>query len=68
MSNVLKVSNQETIRNLHEKGWSERRIARELGINRRTVNRYVSKCTTIPPTGSAEGMDVKVHHSAPRQR
>ncbi len=49
MSNVLKVSHQETIRSLHEKGWSDRRIARELGINRRTVNRYGAKCTIVPP-------------------
>lgn len=58
MSNVLKVSHQETIRSLHEKGWSERRIARELGINRRTVNRYASKCT-IPPTGSGDEREPK---------
>jgi hypothetical protein len=53
MSNVLKVSHQEAIRSLHQKGWSERRIARELGINRRTVSRHTSKCT-IPPAGSEE--------------
>ena len=41
MSNVLKVSHQEAIRSLHEKGWSQRRIARELGINGRTVRRYM---------------------------
>ena len=41
MSNVLKVSHQEAIRSLHEKGWSQRRIARELGINGRTVRRYI---------------------------
>ena len=40
MSNVLKVSHQEAIRGLHQKGWSKRRIARELGIHRQTVNRY----------------------------
>ena len=38
MSNVLKVSHQEAIRSLHEKGWSQRRIAGEFGINRRTVS------------------------------
>jgi len=43
MANYLRVSMQETIRTLHEKGWSNRRIARELQINRRTVTRYVSK-------------------------
>jgi len=58
MSNVLKVNHQETIRSLHEKGWSERRIARELGINRRTVNRYGSKCT-IPTPGSVEAAEPK---------
>lgn len=54
MSNVLKVNHQETIRNLHEKGWSDRRIARELGINRRTVNRYTSKCTISTPGSDGE--------------
>lgn len=58
MSNVLKVSHQETIRSLHEKGWSDRRIARELGINRRTVNRYWAKCTITPP-GSADEEESK---------
>lgn len=54
MSNVLKVSHQETIRSLHETGWSDRRIARELGINRRTVNRHGAKCTIVP-TGKSTG-------------
>jgi hypothetical protein len=34
MSNVLKVSLQETICTLDGSGWSRRRIARELGIGR----------------------------------
>jgi transposase len=58
MSNVLKVSHQEAIRSLHEKGWTQRRIARELGLHRRTVGRYIeagSKCTTISSPGSGEG-------------
>jgi len=33
MSNVLKVSLQTTIYSLHDRGWSQRRIAKELGIN-----------------------------------
>ena len=55
MSNVLKVSHQEAIRSLQEKGWSQRRIARELGIHRKTVWRYTRgqpKCTTISTAGS----------------
>ncbi len=57
MSNVLKVSHQEAIRSLHEKDWSRRRIARELGINGRTVRRYIeaeSKCSTISTAGSED--------------
>ena len=41
MSNVLKVSYQEAIRSLHEKGWSQRRITRELGINDATIRTWV---------------------------
>lgn len=62
MSNVLKVSHREAIRSLHEKGWSGRRIARELGINGRTVRRYIDaelKCTTISTPGSREEWDSK---------
>jgi len=59
MSNVLKVSHQSTIQNLIAKGWSQRRIARELGLNRRTVARYAdSKCTTQVTPGSATASDV----------
>ena len=38
---------QQSIKLLKSKGWSDHRIARELGINRRTVKRYAlgSKCT-----------------------
>lgn len=62
MSNVLKVSHQEAIRSLHQKGWSQRRIARELGIHRRTVRRYVeeeSKCTSISTPGSSDESSAK---------
>lgn len=48
MSNIIKMELQQSIISLKEKGWSERRISRELGVNRRTVKRYCadSKCTT----------------------
>lgn len=42
MSNNLKVSLQTAIQSLHERKWSQRRIARELEINRETVSRYLS--------------------------
>src|ERR1700758_2209569 len=41
MGNVLKVSIQTSIYGLAERGWSTRRIARELGIDRETVGRYL---------------------------
>jgi transposase len=41
MSNSLKVSLQTTIYSLDDRGWSRRRIARELGIDRETVGRYL---------------------------
>lgn len=51
MSNIIKMELQESIRTLKSKGWSDRRISRELGVNRRTVKRYCfhSKCTTAQP-------------------
>ena len=37
----LKVNQQHTIAALYRQGWSKRRIARELGLDRSTVRRYV---------------------------
>lgn len=66
MSNVLKVALQETIRSLEKKGWSQRRIARELGVNRRTVGKYARaavgvdpKCTTQVTAGLGEEVSSK---------
>ena len=59
MANQLKVGMQQTILTLWQQGWSQRAIARTLGVHRKTVWRYISaaagagpKCT-IPPPGSA---------------
>ena len=51
MSNVLSVNEQATIKSLSLKGWSVRRIAREPGLNGRTVKRDASKCTTQVTAG-----------------
>ena len=40
MANQLKMAMVEAIIALLERGWSYRRIARELGIHRETVARY----------------------------
>jgi len=55
MSNTLKVSMIETIKELAARDWSVRRIARELGVHRNTVRKYLdaeSKCT-ISTAGSS---------------
>ena len=64
MSNILKVAMRDSVVALYSVGHSIRQIARELGLNRRTVRRYVdasgadllgAKCTTPDPevaTGS----------------
>ena len=60
MSNVLKVSLQTTIYSLHDRGWSQRRIARELGINRETMGRYLRLAkSSISTTGSEGGKKAK---------
>ncbi len=46
MSNRLKMAVVNAVLTLNELGWSQRRIARELGIDRETVARYVHS----PPT------------------
>jgi transposase len=52
MPNRLRMSKTQSILALREQGWSFTRIARELGVHRQTVARYVrehSKSTPAPP-------------------
>jgi hypothetical protein len=63
--NQLNVSLQHSIATLAAKGWSARKIARELGVHRETVGRYLHPAPAadskpaIPPPGSGEGIDSK---------
>ena len=41
MSYLLKVATIDIILSLHRRGWSQRRIARELDVNRETVARHL---------------------------
>jgi transposase len=65
MANYLKMAKVSAILTLKEHGWSQRRIARELGIHPDTVGRYVhlsggdSKPATNAPTGSEGAKPVK---------
>lgn len=67
MAHVLPVQQQHSILTLAKQGWSIRRIARELGVHRKTVRAYlqppepVSKCTT----NSTPGFDPKCTISTP---
>jgi len=61
MSNFLEESMIETIRELANKGWSIRRISRELNTHRDTVRKYLAAdptCTISTP-GPADGSDSK---------
>lgn len=56
--NELRLDFQEAIFRLSQKGWSRRAIARELGIHRETVGRYLrlsAKPATELPAGSEGG-------------
>jgi transposase len=58
--NQLKVNEQQAIVALAARGWSRRRIARELGIDRGTVRKYLEAAKpAIPTAGSDAGADSK---------
>lgn len=67
MANQLRVAEIQSILTLYERGWSCRRIARELGIHRETVGKYVRQVRVLEGvdgskpakalTGSAGGDD-----------
>ena len=74
MANQLKMADVQALMALHERGWSKRRIARELGIDRETVGRYVrladavaAKPASAPPGshGSEAGISTANPASAP---
>jgi transposase len=54
MANHLTMALIDTIRALHQRRWSQRRIARELGLDRATVARYLhdQAVTVTPPSAS----------------
>jgi len=53
MANQLTMALIDTIDTLHQRGWSQRRIADELGIHRDTVARYLQQAKpAIAPLGS----------------
>ena len=61
MANELKVAKVLSIKALHAQGWSQRRIAREMGVNRETVARHLKEGSkpAEAPTGSADPKPAK---------
>ncbi|MEI8312840.1 MAG: helix-turn-helix domain-containing protein, partial [Verrucomicrobiota bacterium] len=55
MANVLKVQDQDSITHLAAAGWPIRRIARRLGLDRKTVRRYLR----ATPSATAQGTPSK---------
>jgi hypothetical protein len=61
MAHLLKMATVQQALSLRAKGWSQRRIARELGISRDAVARYVQLAQTATaasqPTSAADGVE-----------
>ncbi|MBK8915394.1 MAG: helix-turn-helix domain-containing protein [Phycisphaerales bacterium] len=63
MANRLKMAKVHSIQTLHAAGWSQRRIARVLGVDRGTVARYVQAARAVEqnqpnlPTGPPDDQD-----------
>jgi hypothetical protein len=53
MANRLKMALAESIHTLYQRGWSQRRIARELGINRETVAGHLKSLSPAPKPANA---------------
>lgn len=56
MANVLKVHEQSNIQQLAAQGWSRRRIARELNLDRKTVRRYLETESKSPTISTADSL------------
>jgi transposase len=68
MANILKLNEQNTIQQMAARGWSRRRIARELKVDRKTVRRYLAaaaKSPTISTPGSPPAAESKSPISTP---
>jgi len=71
MANVLKLAKIQSIQQLHATGWSQRRIAAELEIDRGTVARHSQAVppvpnAAIPPAGSGVEIPASTSGSAPQ--
>ena len=65
MANLLRMALIETIFTLHQRGWSQRRIARELGIHRETVARHLLEPPPSKPAIAPSGSETSAEDSKP---
>ena len=65
MVNRLKVSTVHSILELHGQGWSARRIARDLGLSRVTVARYLAALKAQPAAELGQAGEVPVFTASP---
>jgi len=56
MANLLKMADVQSIVTLHARGWSGRKIARELGIDRETVARHLARVADSKPATAPAGI------------
>ena len=59
MANRMKVAKVFSIIQLHDQGWSQRRIARELGISRDAVSRHLRAAAKNAESISGKGASNK---------
>src|ERR1700722_13454530 len=55
MANQLKMADVQCILTLRDRGWSRRRIARELGLDRETVGRHLRLSAELVCDGGTAG-------------
>jgi transposase len=65
MANQLKMAMMQAIITLLERGWSYRRIARELGIHRETVARYDRERSAKPAISTPGSESAELIHGLP---
>ena len=66
MPYLIKVATKDIIFSLHRRGWSQRRIATELDINRETVARYLKQAKSASkPANAPTGSDTLESASKP---
>jgi len=65
MANHINMGEREAIARLYEGGWKKRRIARELGLDRKTVRRHILALErskgTLSPAGDVEAKGTILH-------